>query len=156
MLRPTDLLSIGDIAARTGLAVSAIRYYEEQGLVLPERNRGNQRRFLRSDIRRISFIRIAQQLGLTIADIKDLLATLPNGRTPTKKDWGRFSRIFQKQLDAKIEGLTLLRKNLDGCIGCGCLSLSHCAIYNPQDTVANGGHGPRNILPATASTQTEA
>jgi len=147
LLRPSDMLSIGDVASRTGLAVSAIRYYEEQCLVRPERNRGNQRRFLRSDIRRLSFIMIAQQLGLSIVEIREMLSSLPDGRTPTRKDWSRFSKTFQTRLDEKIAGLTLLRQRLDGCIGCGCLSLSQCRIYNPQDSMAGTGTGPRNIVP---------
>ncbi|MEL6947383.1 MAG: redox-sensitive transcriptional activator SoxR [Pseudomonadota bacterium] len=144
-MRASDMLSIGDVAHRTGLAVSAIRYYEEQGLIQPERNRGNQRRFLRSDIRRLSFIVIAQRLGFAISEISDLFADLPNRRTPTRGDWQRFSTQFRARLDAKIQDLEALRGRLDGCIGCGCLSLEHCAIYNPQDDLGRQGPGPRNI-----------
>lgn len=145
-LRPTDLLAIGDLAARTGLSVSAIRFYEARGLVAPIRNRGGQRRFLRSDIRRLSFVVIAQQLGLSIEEIAKLLAGLPQGRTPTLKDWTALSRGFRATLDARIASLQRLRDNLDGCIGCGCLSLKKCQLYNPDDRARRLGAGPRYLL----------
>jgi len=143
---PTGNLSIGQLAERTGLAVSAIRYYETQGLVHPERNAGGQRRYLRSDIRRLSFVQIAQQFGFTIGQIREQFAALPDGRTPTKQDWTRISRGFRDELDQRIETLTKLRNNLDGCIGCGCLSLRKCALYNPQDRAAKNGVGPRYLM----------
>jgi len=143
---PTGNLSIGQLAGRTGLAVSAIRYYETQGLVHPERNAGGQRRYLRSDIRRLSFVQIAQQFGFTISQIREQFAALPDGRTPTKQDWTRISRGFRAELDQRIETLTKLRNNLDGCIGCGCLSLRKCALYNPQDRAAKNGVGPRYLM----------
>ena len=143
---PMGNLSIGQLAERTGLAVSAIRYYETQGLVSPERNAGGQRRFLRSDIRRLSFVQIAQQFGFTIGQIREQFAALPDGRTPTKQDWTRISRSFRAELDQRIETLTNLRNNLDGCIGCGCLSLRKCALYNPQDRAAKRGTGPRYLM----------
>lgn len=143
---PTGNLSIGQLAERTGLAVSAIRYYETQGLVHPERNAGGQRRYLRSDIRRLSFVQIAQQFGFTIGQIREQFAALPDGRTPTKQDWTRISRGFRAELDQRIETLTKLRNNLDGCIGCGCLSLRKCALYNPQDRAAKNGVGPRYLM----------
>lgn len=139
-------ISIGQLAQRTGLAVSAIRYYEEQGLVAPERNPGGQRRFLRSDIRRLSFVLIAQQFGFTIRKIKSLLHQLPAARTPTPEDWDKISHSFRADLDAKIETLTALRDKLDGCIGCGCLSLQKCQLYNPQDQAARHGSGPRFLM----------
>ncbi len=139
-------LSIGYLARRTGLAVSAIRYYEQQGLVKPERNAGGQRRFMRSDIRRLSFVLIAQQFGFSISQIKEELDRLPDNRTPTKADWNRISRRFRDALDARIDTLERLRDNLDGCIGCGCLSLSSCALYNPSDRAARKGTGPRYLL----------
>jgi MerR family redox-sensitive transcriptional activator SoxR len=145
-MHSTDMLAIGDLAARTGLAVSAIRFYEARGLVSALRNAGGQRRFMRSDIRRLSFIRIAQQLGFTIAEIGTLLATLPQGRTPTQKDWAKISRSFRRRLDERIAAMTLMREKLDQCIGCGCLSLRRCGLYNPQDRLANEGAGPR-LLP---------
>jgi MerR family redox-sensitive transcriptional activator SoxR len=139
-------MSIGALAARTGLAVSAIRYYEAQGLIRPWRNAGGQRRFQRSDLRRLSFVMIAQQFGFTLPQIRAELDRLPNGRTPTREDWARISAGFRDTLDAKIETLTQLRDNLDGCIGCGCLSLPSCALYNPVDRVAEKGAGPRYLL----------
>lgn len=144
--RKTDILSIGDIAERTGLSVSAIRYYETQGLVTPERNTGGQRRFLRSDIRRLSFVMVAQQFDFSIEQIREQLNALPANRNPTKKDWGRISQKFRNHLDAKIETLTKLRDNLDGCIGCGCLSLEKCKLYNPQDRAKERGTGPRFLM----------
>lgn len=145
-MRASDRLSIGQLAERTGLSVSAIRYYETQGLVAAERNAGGQRRFLRSDIRRLSFVLIAQQFGFTIDQIRAQLHTLPEGRTPTKRDWARISRSFRRELEAKIETLSRLRDQLDGCIGCGCLSLQKCALYNPDDRARHKGAGPRYLL----------
>ncbi len=139
-------LSIGQIAKRTGLAVSAIRYYEELGLVRPERNAGGQRRYLRSDIRRLSFVMIAQQFGFSLPQIAQGLAGLPAGRTPTKADWARIARDFRAELDARIETLERLRDTLDGCIGCGCLSLQACKLYNPDDRARDRGPGPRFLM----------
>ena len=139
-------LSIGDLAVRTGLSVSAIRFYEKKGLIRPDRNAGNQRRYEGSDIRRLSFILIAQQMGLTIEQIKDLMATLPDGRTPTKSDWSKISRTFQKTLNERIAMMERLRDNLDGCIGCGCLSLKACKLYNPEDRAYRLGVGPRYLI----------
>ena len=135
-------LSIGQIADRTGLAVSAIRFYEERGLVTPDQNSGGQRRFGRADIRRLSFVMICQQLGFSLAEIRILFAGLPQGRTPTKTDWTRISRSFRATLDARIGTMTLLREKLDGCIGCGCLSLASCKLYNPDDQARDKGMGP--------------
>ena len=139
-------LTIGQIADRTGLAVSAIRFYEDQGLVHPVRNAGGQRRFDRGDIRRLSFVMISQQLGFSLSEIATLFAGLPEGRTPTKADWTRISRTFRKTLDQRIETMTLLRDKLDGCIGCGCLSLSNCKLYNPADSARQKGAGPRYLM----------
>lgn len=141
-----DGLSIGALARRTGLAVSAIRYYEAQGLIRPWRNAGGQRRFERADLRRLSFVMIAQQFGFTLPQIKAQLDALPGGRTPTKADWAAISEGFRTVLDARIETLTKLRDNLDGCIGCGCLSLEACALYNPGDSAAAKGQGPRYLM----------
>ena len=141
-----DLVSIGTLAKRTGVAVSAIRYYEERKLLTSLRTGGNQRRFLRSDIRRISFILIAQKLGLGLAEIESELATLPQGRTPTVTDWQRISRSMRTALDAKIQLLTRTKQKLDQCIGCGCLSLSRCQLYNRDDRAAVAGPGPRFVL----------
>ncbi len=145
-MHKTDMLAIGDLAARTGLSVSAIRFYEARGLVSALRNSGGQRRFLRTDIRRLSFNRIAQQLGFTIEEIGGLLGALPQGRTPTQQDWAKISRVFRRRLDDRIAAMTRMREKLDECIGCGCLSLRRCALYNPQDRLAQQGAGPQ-LLP---------
>lgn len=139
-------LSIGDLADRTGLAVSAIRFYEAKGLIHPFRNSGGQRRFDRSDIRRLSFVIIAQKMGFTLARIRELLDPLPDNKAPTKSDWTRMSRQFRTELDERIATLSAMRENLDGCIGCGCLSLKACALYNPDDRAAAKGMGPRYLL----------
>ncbi len=140
------LLSIGELAHRTGLSVSAIRFYEQRGLVSPVRTKGNQRRFPRSDIRRLSFALIAQQLGLTLAEIEAELATLPQGRPPTREDWQAISERVRAALDARIAMLERTRELLGACIGCGCLSLDRCALYNPGDRAARAGAGPRFLL----------
>lgn len=145
-MRGNELLTIGDLARRTGLSVSAIRFYEQRGLVAPIRTGGNQRRFLRSDIRRLSFALIAQKLGLTIEQIGAELAQLPHGRTPTQADWSRISRHFRGEIDRRIALLERTRDTLDGCIGCGCLSLAKCGLYNPGDRLSEAGPGPRNVL----------
>jgi MerR family redox-sensitive transcriptional activator SoxR len=139
-------LTIGELADRTGLAASAIRYYEAQGLIRPWRNAGGQRRFDRADLRRLSFVMITQQFGFSLPQIRAELDRLPAGRTPTKADWARISRGFRAALDEKIAGLERLRDNLDSCIGCGCLSLRACALYNPGDRALSRGTGPRYLL----------
>ena len=145
-LSSSDLIPIGEVARRTGQAVSAIRFYEDKGLIEPIRTSGNQRRFLRSDIRRVSFILIAQRLGLTLAQIEWIMRDLPHGRTPTAKDWQKISKAIRTTIDARIEALERTRDRLDGCIGCGCLSLERCAIYNPDDKLGAEGPGPRQVL----------
>lgn len=145
-MKPSDVIGIGDLAARAGVSVSAIRFYEARGLLSPFRNTGGQRRFLRSDIRRLSFILIAQQLGLSIEAIGGELAKLPGGRTPTAKDWTQMSTGIRALIDDRIAVLTRTRDLLDGCIGCGCLSLERCALYNPGDRAGKRGAGPRYIL----------
>jgi MerR family redox-sensitive transcriptional activator SoxR len=134
------------MARRTGLSVSAIRFYEDKRLIEPVRTGGNQRRFLRSDIRRLSFILIAQQLGLSLAEIEAELRKLPHGRTPTARDWQGISASIRQVLDRKIAQMQSMRDRLDGCIGCGCLSLTHCKLYNPDDRMAALGAGPRYVL----------
>ena len=141
-----DGLPIGALADRTGLAVSAIRYYEAQGLIRPWRNAGGQRRFERADLRRLSFVMIAQQFGFTLPEIRAELDRLPGGRTPTKADWAQISAGFRAALDKRIETLTRLRDRLDSCIGCGCLSLESCALYNPADSASKMGQGPRFLI----------
>jgi redox-sensitive transcriptional activator SoxR len=140
------LISIGEVAERTGLAVSAIRYYEAEGLISARRSGGGRRLFLRSDIRRLSFIMIAQKLGFTLEEIRRELDSLPLERTPTKADWTRIAESFRVRLDQRIGMLMRLRDNLDGCIGCGCLSLDHCGLYNPDDQLARRGAGPRIVI----------
>lgn len=139
-------ISIGQLSRRTGVAVSAIRFYEEQGLLRSERTAGGQRRFLRSDIRRVSFILIAQQLGFSLARIGQALSRLPMARTPTPADWRALSEEFGAELDQRIAALTRMRDTLDSCIGCGCLSLDKCALYNPADRAGANGTGPRYLI----------
>lgn len=147
-LKHSDVLTIGELAARTGVAVSALRYYEERGLVRSIRSAGRHRRFLRSDVRRISFIRIAQSLGLSIEDVVLAFASLPAGRTPNAADWRKISNEVRRVLDQKIAALEHMRDTLDGCIGCGCLSLKRCALYNPEDIAGKAGAGPRYVFRA--------
>jgi MerR family redox-sensitive transcriptional activator SoxR len=147
----SPLLTIGELARRTGLSVSAIRYYEARGLVGAIRTAGNQRRFLRSEIRRLSFALIAQRCGLTLTQIEAELVRLPLGRAPTRKDWTAISARLRATLDSRIAMLEATRDRLDGCIGCGCLSLDTCALYNPADRAARAGPGPRFLLGDRAS-----
>lgn len=142
-------LTIGDLADRTGLAVSAIRFYETHGIVHPVRNAGGHRRYGRHDLRRLSFAMAAQRLGFALGHIADLLADLPDHKAPTKRDWTRISNGFRQDIDARIAALEDMRAKLDGCIGCGCLSLKSCKLYNPDDIKAGEGTGPRNLMIAT-------
>ena len=151
MPRPDPLLTIGELAGRTGLSVSAIRFYEAKGLVRAVRTAGNQRRFLRSDIRRLSFALIAQQLGLNLAEISEALAGLPADRAPSRQDWAKISDRIRGALDTRIAMLERTRELLGACIGCGCLSLDRCALYNPGDRAARAGAGPRFLLGDQAS-----
>lgn len=141
-----DVISIGTLARRTGLAVSAIRFYEDKGLITSRRTEGNQRRFLRSDIRRLSFVLIAQRMGLSLPEIEQAIARLPRGRTPTVTDWQRVSRSLRGEIDARIKLLTRARTKLDECIGCGCMSLQRCQLTNRDDRAAAAGPGPRFVL----------
>jgi len=136
-----DRLSIGEVTRRSGFAASALRYYESQGLIAAERSAGGQRTFERSVLRRLAFIRAASNVGLSLDEIREELACLPSERTPTKADWHRISRHWKARLDEQIKALERLRDGLDSCIGCGCLSLKHCAISNPGDTAATQGEG---------------
>jgi MerR family transcriptional regulator, redox-sensitive transcriptional activator SoxR len=140
-MRTTDLLTVGEVADRSGVAPSALRYYEHEGLIAATRTSGNQRRYQRSVLRRLSFIRAAQNVGLSLTEITGALAELPDGRTPTKSDWTRLSRAWRDRLDEQIAALSKLRNGLDSCIGCGCLSLQRCAVQNPDDMVAGAGQG---------------
>ena len=140
-------LSIGELSARSGVATSALRFYEDRGLISSTRNAGNQRRYEPAALRRIAFIRTAQRVGLSLDEISSALATLPDHRTPTKADWTRLSRTWRGRLDEQIERIERLRDRLDGCIGCGCLSLRTCALNNPGDEVADSGPGPVFLEP---------
>jgi MerR family redox-sensitive transcriptional activator SoxR len=141
-----ELLTIGDFAARSGVAPSALRYYEKEGLIRSTRTSGNQRRYRRSELRRVAFIRIAQQVGVSLEEIREALAALPENRTPTKADWSRLSSRWRRRLDERITLMERLREQLTGCIGCGCLSMRRCKLINPDDALAATGPGPRNLL----------
>ena len=141
-------LTIGELSKRSGVAPSALRYYEEVGLISSERTPGNQRRYLRPTLRRVAFIRAAQRVGLTLDEIAEALDTLPRDHAPTKADWARLSRSWRPRIDRQIERLERLRDKLDGCIGCGCLSLKTCALNNPHDEVAPRGPGAVFLEPA--------
>lgn len=140
-------LSIGEVSARSGLAPSALRFYEEQGLLAADRTTGGQRRYAKAVLRRLAFVRAAQRVGLSLEDIRAALATLPEQRTPTLADWRRLSAGWTPLLDARIAELQRLRDSLTSCIGCGCLSLRRCALYNPGDGAAAHGPGARYLLP---------
>jgi MerR family redox-sensitive transcriptional activator SoxR len=137
-----DLLPVGTVAKRSGFAASALRYYEAQGLIHADRNSGGQRRFERSVLRRLAFIRAASNVGLTLEEIRAELDRLPDGRTPTKADWQRITTHWRGRLNDQIAALERLRDGLDSCIGCGCLSLKRCAISNPYDVAADGEDAP--------------
>ena len=139
-------LTIGDLSERTGLSVPAIRFYETHGIVHPVRNAGGHRRFGAHDLRRLSFAMIAQKLGVSLADIAEQMAHLPIHKAPSKADWTRISRAMRDDLNERIGLLERLRDNLDGCIGCGCLSLDACKLYNPDDSRATEGSGPRTLI----------
>jgi len=141
-----ELLTIGDFAVRSGVAPSALRYYENEGLIRSTRTGGNQRRYQRSELRRVAFIKIAQQVGVSLDEIREALAALPENRTPTKADWSRLSARWRKRLDDRIALMERLRDQLTGCIGCGCLSLQRCTLINPGDRLAATGAGPRTLI----------
>ena len=142
--KPT--LSIGEVARRTGLSTSALRFYEDKELIVSIRTSGNQRRFTRDVIRRVSFIRAAQRVGLTLGEIRAALDELPAGRAPTREDWEELARRWKPWLDERIAALEQLRDQLASCIGCGCLSLDKCVLYNPADAAGRLGSGPRYLL----------
>lgn len=143
-----DAWSVGELAKRSGLAVSALHYYESRGLIEAERSAGNQRRYRRAVLRRIAFIRAAQQLGIGLTEIAEALKELPQQRTPNKADWARLSSSWRARLDARLDALQALRDRLDGCIGCGCLSLRACSLANPKDWLARSGAGARRLVVA--------
>ena len=140
-----SLLTVGEVAARSGYAASALRYYESEGLLASQRTDGGQRRYERNVLRRLAFIRAARHVGLSLEEIRAALDTLPAGRTPTKADWTRVSRLWRRRLDEEIEALEALRDRLDSCIGCGCLSLQRCRIANPGDVAGRAGPGARYL-----------
>lgn len=135
-------LTVGEVAARSGVAVSTIHFYESKGLIKSRRNAGNQRRYARDVLRRVAVIKVAQRVGIPLASIGEALATLPEGRTPTAKDWSKLSARWKEELDDRIARLTQLREQLNQCIGCGCLSLEHCRLRNPLDELSDQGAGP--------------
>lgn len=142
----SELLTVGEAARRSGVAASALRFYEARGLIRSIRTSGNQRRFPRSELRRVAVIQVAQSLGLSLREIAAALDTLPDKRTPTKSDWVRLSKLWRASLDARIDTLERLRDQLTGCIGCGCLSLRSCGLFNVDDEAAARGGGPRYLL----------
>jgi MerR family redox-sensitive transcriptional activator SoxR len=140
-----ESLTVGELAARSGVAVSTIHFYEAKGLIHSVRNAGNQRRFARAELRRVAVIRVAQRAGISLSEIREALATLPTTRTVSAKDWARLSKRWKTDLDARISRLTALRDQLGDCIGCGCLSLDTCPLRNPMDVAGEDGPGPRYI-----------
>ncbi len=145
-LSSRDRLTIGELAARSGNATSALRYYEEIGLIRAERTAGGQRRYRRATLRRLAFVRAAQRIGLSLEEVRDALAHLPVDHVPSSADWSRVARAWQQRIDAQIAELQQLKEQLGGCVGCGCLSLSRCGLYNPGDRAAGQGPGARYLL----------
>lgn len=141
-----EWLTIGEVASRAGVATSALRFYETKGLIASERTDGNQRRYPRATLRRVALIRAGQEVGLSLAELAEALKTLPHDKIPTRTDWERLSRSWKSRLDAQIDELVALRDELTDCIGCGCLSLTSCAIFNPGDAASGLGSGPRYLL----------
>lgn len=141
------LLTIGEVAKRSGLAASALHFYERQGLIASTRTEGNQRRYPRDVLRRLAVIQVAQRVGIPLKEIAEALRTLPEGRTPTRRDWTRLSTRWRASLDDRIGQLTRLRDRLDTCVGCGCLSIRRCALYNAGDVRGREGPGPRLLMP---------
>lgn len=139
-------LTPGEVSRRAGVAVSALHFYEREGLIESYRTTGNQRRYHRDMLRRIAFIRVSQSLGIPLREIGEALDSLPDNKTPTKADWARLSAHWRNDLNARIEQLERLRDSLDGCIGCGCLSLKSCGLYNPGDQLGSRGAGPQRLL----------
>lgn len=150
-----DLLTIGDVAHRSGFPPSALRYYEREGLLHTTRTSGGQRRYERAVLRRLAFIRAARTIGVGLDEVREGLDRLPDGRTPTKADWARLSRAWRGRLDEQIQALVALRDGLDSCIGCGCLSLKRCLLYNPGDHVAERGPGAQLLPRLLRSTPAE-
>ncbi|GAB2668314.1 redox-sensitive transcriptional activator SoxR [Saccharopolyspora gloriosae] len=148
MSKLPQLLTIGEVAHRSGVAQTALRFYEQRGLITSTRTSGNQRRYERAVLRRLAFIRAAQRVGLSLEQVADALSTLPTDHAPTKADWTRLSRSWRDELDARIDGLQRLRDRLSGCIGCGCLSLRTCSLNNADDQMADYGPGSPLLTPS--------
>jgi len=148
---PTEL-TVGQVAARSGVAISTLHFYESKGLIRSRRNRGNQRRYARDVLRRIAFIRVSQRVGISLDDIRRALDELPDNRTPTEDDWAHLAKAWREDLNGRIEQLLRLRDNLTDCIGCGCLTIGACRLYNPFDKLASEGPGPRRLLAAASET----
>jgi MerR family redox-sensitive transcriptional activator SoxR len=142
--------TVGELAARAGVAASALRFYEREGLIRSRRTTGNQRRYSRDTLRRVAFIRASQRLGIPLAAIRDVLGLLPEGRTPTREDWARVSECWRRDLDERIALMQQLRDHLTDCIGCGCLSIEACALANPHDTLGDEGPGARRLAQPTS------
>ncbi|MFI5410926.1 redox-sensitive transcriptional activator SoxR [Kaistia sp. UC242_56] len=140
------MLAVGEVARRSGIAVSTVHFYEAKGLIAGERTQGNQRRYPRSVLRRIAIIRIAQRAGIPLATVSEALRDLPHDHTPNARDWRHFTETWKDMLEARIESLVQLRDQLTSCIGCGCLSLEDCPLRNPDDELGQRGSGPRRLL----------
>ncbi|GAA3339559.1 redox-sensitive transcriptional activator SoxR [Amorphoplanes nipponensis] len=139
-------LSVGELAARSGVRVSALHFFERQGLITSRRTAGNQRRYRRDALRRVAFIRIAQRVGIPLKEVRAVLALLPDSRTPTREDWARVSRCWQEELDRRMRHLEQLRSDFTGCVGCGCMSIDRCPLINPNDELGRQGPGPRRLI----------
>ncbi|MEU0531144.1 redox-sensitive transcriptional activator SoxR [Amycolatopsis tolypomycina] len=144
-VRPLPDLTVGELSRRSGVPASALRFYEDEGLIHSRRTAGNQRRYRRDTLRRVTFVRMSQRVGVPLARIREVLALLPEDRTPTRADWARISRCWQDDLNARIRQLEQLRDQLDNCIGCGCMSLDRCRLANPADRLGADGPGPRRL-----------
>ena len=143
--RPLPDLTVGELSRRSGVPASALRFYEDEGLIHSRRTAGNQRRYRRDTLRRVTFVRMSQRVGMPLSKIREVLALLPDDRTPTRTDWARISRCWQDDLDARIRQLEQLRDQLGDCIGCGCMSLAKCRLANPGDRLGADGPGPRRL-----------
>jgi MerR family redox-sensitive transcriptional activator SoxR len=139
-------LSVGELAARSGVAVSALHFFERQGLITSRRTAGNQRRYRRDALRRVAFIRIAQRVGIPLKEVSAILTLLPDNRTPTREDWARVSQCWQEELDRRMLHLEQLRNDFTGCVGCGCMSIDRCPLINPNDELGKQGPGPRRLI----------
>jgi MerR family redox-sensitive transcriptional activator SoxR len=144
--RESGELSVGEVAARSAVTISALRFYERQKLIESRRTTGNQRRYSRDVLRRIALIRIAQRVGIPLAEVREAFAELPAGRTPARKDWQEFSKRWREELDERIRHLEQLRSDFTDCVGCGCLTIDRCQLLNPMDKLGRDGPGPRRLL----------